>query len=92
MEYEQDVDDTDRQLSVLEEEVGSYVAISKAFPKKMAVHVVLADAAVAVFTVLNVDVFFTKASETELIKLSEVLSVVGVHLLTKLHHDIVVLT
>jgi hypothetical protein len=40
------------------------------------VNVVLSDAAVAVFTVLNVDVFFAKASEKELMKLSVVLSIV----------------
>ena len=62
MEDEHDVDDNDGQFSVLLEEVRSYCAISKAFPEKMAVHVVLADAAVAFFTVLNVNVFFTKAS------------------------------
>ena len=58
----------------------------------MAVHVVLSDASVAVFTVLNVYVFFTKASETQLIKLGKVLGIVGVHLLTQLHNDVVIIT
>jgi hypothetical protein len=58
----------------------------------MAVHVVLSDASVAVSTVLNVYVFFTKASETQLIELGKVLGIVGVHLLTQLHNDIVIIT
>ena len=58
----------------------------------MAVLVVLSDASVAVFTVLNVYVFFTKASETQLIKLGKVLGIVGVHLLTQLHNDVVIIT
>lgn len=63
-------------------EVGSYVPVSKTFPEKVAVHVEFLDAPVAVFTVLNMNVFFTQARQTHFIELSKILGVVGVHFLT----------